>query len=129
MQTNNGLVARLNDAASALSAWQVKYDLALQAIKAPEAASRFVQHASDLKGKVEEFIPPIVSKGLEAVQKKVPGIVATSVNSIITEANVAADKAVQLLTELFGSLEAIPQQFKENLPTKLEPVKEEAPAA
>ena len=126
MNPSNGLLSKLNDATSALSAWRTRYQFAVQASKAPNAASRYVQQATDLRSKAEPFIPPVVSQGIAAVEKAVPGLVAGSANAFIAEANAAADEANKKLIELFGSLEAIPEVFKSDLPVKLELIKEEA---
>lgn len=126
MEPTNALLKKLTDATSALNAWRTRYEFAVQARKAPDAASRLMQQANELKSKAEPFIPPVLTHGITAVEKAVPGILANSANAIIAEANAAADEALSKIVELFGSLDAVPEAFKKDLPIKLELLKEAA---
>jgi hypothetical protein len=126
MEPSNTLLTKLTDATNALTGLRTRYEFAVQASKAPDAASRFMQQANELKSKAEPFIPPVLSQGISAVERAVPGLVAGSANAFITEANAAADEAIKKIVELFGSLEAIPEVFKMDLPIKLELLKEAA---
>lgn len=124
MQSPNGLLSKLTEATTALTAWRTKHELALHAGKAPGVAQTLVRHATDLRSKAEPFIPPVVSQGIAAAEKAVPGIITGSANVLITEANAAADEALKKLGELFGSVDAIPEPLKKDLPVKLELVTE-----
>jgi hypothetical protein len=126
MEPTNALLKKLTDATNALNAWRTRYEFAMQASKAPNAASRLMQQATELKSKAEPFIPPVLTHGITAVEKAVPGIVTGSANAFISEANAAADEALKKIVELFGSLEAVPEAFKKDLPIKLELLKEAA---